>query len=342
MPLQSTRGGGSSRGFGFGAGSTGFIIATGGTITTCGDFKIHKFTGPGSFVVCKAGSPVNSVVDYLVVAGGGSGGGAQGGGGAGGGFRVSNSLGIPAPTMSPLSNPTGIPVTKTSYPITVGAGGTAGTFNTVSGPGDNSIFSTITSAGGGRGAFQADCCFSGTPGNTGGPGGSGGGANRSRSGGVGNTPPVSPPQGNNGGTNVGPTYQNGGGGGAGAVGGNTPPTGDFIGGPGGVGSFVAPSFAFGCAGTTGPVPGVRYFSGGGGGSGGNGPPGTSGSGGTGGSGGGAPGTSWLAAVPGNTTAPSGTLNTGGGGGGVTNYANNSSVFGGNGGSGIVIIKYKFQ
>lgn len=341
MPLTSTRGAASARGFGFGAGSTGFIIATGGTITTCGDFKIHKFTGPGSFLVCKAGSPVNSVVDYLVVAGGGSGGGAQGGGGGGGGFRVSNSLGIPAPTMSPLSSPTGTPVTKTSYPITVGAGGTAGTYNTVSGPGNNSIFSTITSAGGGRGGFQGDCCFSGTPGNTGGPGGSGGGANRARPGGVGNTPPVSPSQGQNGGLNpVGPNQQNGGGGGAGAVGGDA--TVQYNGGSGGVGSFVAPSFAFGCAGTTGPVPAVRYFSGGAGGAGGNGPPGTLGSGGTGGSGGGAPGTSWLSAVPGNTTAPAGTTNTGGGGGGVTNYLNSTPVLGGNGGSGIVIIKYKFQ
>ena len=28
-----------------------FITATGGTITTCGDFKIHTFTGPGTFTV---------------------------------------------------------------------------------------------------------------------------------------------------------------------------------------------------------------------------------------------------------------------------------------------------
>ena len=30
---------------------TAFITATGGTITTCGDFKIHTFTGPGTFCV---------------------------------------------------------------------------------------------------------------------------------------------------------------------------------------------------------------------------------------------------------------------------------------------------
>ena len=28
-----------------------FVTATGGTITTCGNFKIHTFTGPGTFTV---------------------------------------------------------------------------------------------------------------------------------------------------------------------------------------------------------------------------------------------------------------------------------------------------
>ena len=28
-----------------------FVVATGGTITTCGDYKIHTFTGPGTFTV---------------------------------------------------------------------------------------------------------------------------------------------------------------------------------------------------------------------------------------------------------------------------------------------------
>ena len=33
-----------------------FITATGGTITTSGDFKIHSFTGDGCFVVSQAGN----------------------------------------------------------------------------------------------------------------------------------------------------------------------------------------------------------------------------------------------------------------------------------------------
>ena len=68
------------------------ITASGGTESTTGNFKIHKFTGPGTFAVSNAGlgtpcAPSN--VDYLVVGGGGAGGGRYGGGGGGGGWRAS-------------------------------------------------------------------------------------------------------------------------------------------------------------------------------------------------------------------------------------------------------------
>ena len=65
-----------------------FIEATGGTVTTSGDFKIHTFTGDGNFVVssvgdCKGNPAANkNNVSYMVVAGGG-GGGYYGGGGGG-------------------------------------------------------------------------------------------------------------------------------------------------------------------------------------------------------------------------------------------------------------------
>ena len=73
-----------------------FIAATGGTITTCGNDKIHIFTGPGTFTVSSAAAcAANNIVSYLVVAGGGSGGDRGGGGGAGG-FRELKS---PAPYM---------------------------------------------------------------------------------------------------------------------------------------------------------------------------------------------------------------------------------------------------
>src|SRR5210317_654149 len=54
-----------------------FISATGGTITTSGDFKIHTFTGDGCFTVTLAGGcgPTDgpSTVDYMIIAGGGGG-----------------------------------------------------------------------------------------------------------------------------------------------------------------------------------------------------------------------------------------------------------------------------
>ena len=50
------------------------------TLTTCGDYKIATFKGPGTFCVT-AGQPANNVVSYLVVAGGA--GGSLSGGGAG-------------------------------------------------------------------------------------------------------------------------------------------------------------------------------------------------------------------------------------------------------------------
>ena len=44
--------------------------ATGGTITTDGDYKVHTFTSSANFVVSSSGQPV----EYLVIAGGGGGG----------------------------------------------------------------------------------------------------------------------------------------------------------------------------------------------------------------------------------------------------------------------------
>ena len=69
-----------------------YISATGGTITTDGDYKVHSFTGDGCFVVSCAGNPLGSTqVDYLVVAGGAGSTNATGapssGGGGGGGYR---------------------------------------------------------------------------------------------------------------------------------------------------------------------------------------------------------------------------------------------------------------
>src|SRR5210317_550138 len=98
-----------------------FVAATGGTVTTSGDFKIHTFTGDGCFVVSSAGA----AVDYVVVAGGGGAGAGSGGAGAGG-YREAKTGLNGTYTASPLATPTGITVTAQTYPITVGGGGTGG------------------------------------------------------------------------------------------------------------------------------------------------------------------------------------------------------------------------
>jgi hypothetical protein len=59
-----------------------FIAATGGTVLTCGDYKTHVFTGPGTFTVSSVGNSSGSnSVEYAVVAGAGGGGKGCGSGG---------------------------------------------------------------------------------------------------------------------------------------------------------------------------------------------------------------------------------------------------------------------
>jgi hypothetical protein len=194
-----------------------FIAATGGTVTTvCTNFKVHTFTGPGTFCVSNAGNAAGSnKLSYLVVAGGGGSGQFYGGGGGGGGFRESKSPDTPY-TASPLDETNGLTVTATGIPISIGAGGTnrGGTQPGLNG--SNTSFSTITSAGGGFGGGN-------NPGGAvGGPGGSGGGGGGTAggAGGSGNTPPTNPPQGKDGRSVCGALA--GAGGGATVAGGTNP------------------------------------------------------------------------------------------------------------------------
>ena len=284
-----------------------YTVATGGTITTSGDYKIHTFTSSGTFTVSSVGSSAGA--SYTVIAGGGSGGSGgssvTGGGGGAGGYREGRDSGDPY-TASPLNAPAGLTLSASpgSYPITIGAGGAA-----ASSGGDNagnvgsaSTFSTITSAGGGGGGANSAC---------GSAGGSGGGAKESDGvGHAGNTPPVSPPQGNPGGNGSEAGDFSGGGGGAGGAGGTSGPS---VGGNG-----IATSI------TGSPVTRV----GGGGASGGSGGPG----------GGGASGSAPLWPSPSPTTGTAGTANTGGGGGAGW-LSNGTYLTGANGGSGVVIIRY---
>ena len=185
-------------------GNSTVIAATGGTITTDGDYKVHTFNSSGTFAPTSVSGL--AVVEYLVIAGGGGGGGnsgAEGGGGGGaGGFRTA----------------IGFAVSVQNYTVTVGAGGS----NQANG--SNSVFGTITSIGGGRGAQGS----SGDPGQAGGSGG-GGSRNSTTAGGAGTAGQgFAGAAGGSGGGDG-----NGGGGGAGAVGAGG--ASGVVGGAGGVG-----------------------------------------------------------------------------------------------------------
>jgi len=309
-----------------------FMVATGGTITTSGNCKIHTFTGPGTFTVCRvATSAPNNQVSYMVVAGGGAGGARKGGGGGAGGFREDQSPVTPY-TASPLEGAGAVTVTAQGYPIVVGGGGTGSVCasQAVNPGNDSSALGKTATKGGGGGtpgsAAPNNPCNS-SPG-AGDWGGSGGGVSDQRTNtayrGQGNKPPVSPAQGSDGGMGVDfPPAGGGGGGGATAVGVNaTSPGGPSPANKGGNGG----------AGATTSITGSPVVYAGGGGGGIN--PGGSGAG-TGGSGGGGAG-----AVGPNGVGTAATANTGGGGGG--GGSDGCSNAGGNGGSGIVVIRYKYQ
>lgn len=291
-----------------------FPVATGGTVNTSGDYKIHTFNSSGNFVVSKPGVDPNNKVRYLIVGGGGGGGNSQGlnegnhtsgGGGGAGGMRFNNTYNYT--------------ITGQTYPITVGSGGVGSSGASTRGSnGNSSSFGGLTSAGGGAGgdAHQSQNAN---------PGGSGGGAGVDfdptptiGSGGSGNSPSVSPSQGNPGGASR-QNQQSGGGGGAGQSGQPGDNNNDGPGGDGGNGlaNDISGSSVFYAGGGGGGAYNSSSSNAGSGGNGGGGQCGTNG--------GGQPGTAY----------------TGGGGGGI-NQTNGTGSAGGTGGSGIVIIRYKYQ
>ena len=269
-------------------------------------------------------SIMGATVEVLVVAGGGGGGMDMGGGGGGGGVIYNSSYSVTqgtAITVTVGNGGTGAPAAGTS-------GQSGGHQYTVSATqGGNSVFGSITATGGGYGGSSY---FGYTPNyGYGGSGGSGGGASGYSDTSTGRAGAGTSGQGFNGGGSSG-QYYSGGGGGAGGLGASGPNTPN--GGPGILYPTMSP----------------YYFGGGGGGAGYsiNG-----GSGGIGGGGGGAVGTTFGGAGLNNgsaggggspnsqTNTPGGDAgaNTGGGGGGGSHY--NANNRGGNGGSGIVIVRY---
>jgi hypothetical protein len=204
------------------------MVASGGTETTNGQFKVHKFTADGTLTVTQGG-----IVQYLVIGGGGGGGSRQnsaGGGGGAGAFRT-GTLHIPAGT----------------YSITVGDGGAASGTTGQGNDGEASVLHTITASGGGGGGYgNAVGRASQGLGN-----GSGGGGGYDVAGGSGGD------YGNNGGSGgasgAGKAHSSGGGGGSSAVGTNGSNTAGGVGGNGTASEILV-------AGTS-----VTYAGGGGGG-----------------------------------------------------------------------------
>jgi hypothetical protein len=209
-------------------GGVPFMLATGGNVTTDGNYKVHTFLSGGTFTPIVGIDPIDgNKVEYLIIAGGGAGSsdfscGMAGGAGGAGGYRTA----------------TGYVVSDQDYTITVGAGGVGVQYQRgVNGA--HSIFDTITAAGGGGGGLGCSTY----PANLGRNGGSGGGQTSGFGGSfpwpeaLGNTPATSPVQGYNGGQDIlSYGYAAAGGGGAGGPGGNTG-AGPYSGGDGGIGRY---------------------------------------------------------------------------------------------------------
>ncbi|NBV29090.1 hypothetical protein EBS02_08780 [bacterium] len=309
------------------------LTATGGVISDYNTppgavYRAHIFTSSGTFSVSALGT-FGDTVEYLVVGGGGGGGlGGDnvtyqaGGGGGGAGGLLSTHPDVPAPlrqTAVPISGPFPAPFT-----ITIGAGGAGG----------------VQGAKGGQQGTASSIAFPSPVSTTGGGGGSG---------------------------NPSPAPQRNGGSGGGGEGAYSPAPQNSA------GTATSGQGNAGGAGSTGPEspnPDARY-GGGGGGAGGVGTPGvqpnpTRGVGGvglnisitgtsTGYAGGGSAG-AYNVAVSGSNPAPpiggggtggllntpggNATYSTGGGGGSANSVSNSTSYYAGNGGSGIVVVRYQ--
>ncbi|MEI7425551.1 MAG: DUF2341 domain-containing protein [Candidatus Moraniibacteriota bacterium] len=285
--------------------SSNGVIATGGTVTDVGGYRIHTFTSSGSFTVTNGGA-----VESLVVAGGGSGGGA--GGGGGGGVIYTTYL-------------TALGATA----VTVGNGGAIKVANGVGNNGENSVFGSLVAVGGGGGGS-----YSSGAGVIGGSGGGGGACNLATT--VAGSGTIEQGYAGGAGDNVCSPYHSGGGGGAGGIGGS------FLGassGSGGIGRQInidGNNYYYGGGGGGGAQASGTVGGNGGLGGGGGGAQLISG---TAGTGGGSARNSGANGQQVNTYPPcnggAGGANTGGGGGGMGVSVSN----GGAGGSGIVIIRY---
>jgi hypothetical protein len=326
--LFTSNGGGTFGGRRIGRGAASGFSASGGNIADGlapgNGYKYHTFGTPGSFIASSPGT-----VDILVVGGGGAGHG-FGGGGAGAVVHV-----------------TSYSLASGTYPVSVGSGGVFTSPQTLP-PlnGSPTTFGSIITAGGG-GASQ-EVLY---PNISGQPGGSGGGGDGSNSPGDPGGTAVNPGNlaggtyyGNPGGSG-GPRADGGGGGGAGGAG--TPD-----GGTGGAG-YPFPTFAYplcfpapylpGFATPGNPIPGytpspnATHYGGGGGGS--EAESGTPRAGGVGGGGASSFAPALNQPYPSTNSGKDGLQYLGAGAGGGQTQSGVGGNPGGQGGKGVVIIRY---
>jgi len=138
------------------------VIATGGTITEVGEWRIHTFTGSSTFTLTSfIGSDIGTLyIDYLIVGGGGGAGYTDGGGGGGGGV-VDGFRNLP----------------PGNHAIVVGGGAASSSSISLKGVnGSDSSFYSVTAPGGGGGGSPSN--YNGA---TGGSGGGGAASNISAS-----------------------------------------------------------------------------------------------------------------------------------------------------------------
>ena len=332
-----------------------FLVGIGATYSTTQVFQPGNgyeyvfFTAPGYLSLGVGGQ-----VDLLLVGGGGAGGnGGQrpspavyygGGGGGAGGYLEKLDFTLPIGFYEIRVGSGGIAVVNSGGPPGYIRLGTSGDPSTITGP----TITDLIAYGGGGGAGAYDTPPN-TPASNASDGGSGGGGAHSQTIGEGNRTTATAPatgspipaylqniggtsvQGHPGGDSTSVFYA-GGGGGAGGAGNEYPQASDIVNGGIGRAAFsddpgIPPTY-----GTPGPTPG-RYFAGGGGGGGDSGA-------GIGGDGGGGRGGDDN--PPGGLVASTdGTANTGGGGGGGSGESS-PTYKGKNGGSGIVIVRYKIS
>ena len=311
------------------------VDASGGVesfITVSGiTYKLHMFTtiGSSSLVINDSGS--DGLVEYLVVAGGGGGGFDMGGGGGGGGVQDGRHRVISGQSISITVGQGGLGAPGGSERRSDAAGPQPGAhqFTVSATSGGNSVFGPYTAIGGGYGGSSY---YDYTPNNGAGvTGGCAGGHSGYSNGSVKASVSGTAGQGFRGGQGGG-QYYSGGGGGAGGPGANS--TNQPNGGQGKLNSILGSLIYWGGGGGGSSYTLATGGNGGLGGGGGGALGSTSGGAGlnSGQSGGGGGANQWAQTRGGNAGA-----NTGGGGGGGSHY--NATNSGGEGGSGIVAVRY---